>query len=346
MENRSLSIIVPVKNSARTLPFLFEALSRQTVRPQKIILVDNDSNDTSLKIMEDFKNSYKGEVSILSERKRGPSACRNKGIAHADTELVGFFDSDVIPPDDWVINAVSFLENHPGIDFVYGYIEGYPPTGLFFRFQSFYRHEAFEGFAETEEDIFRERFIMFSNAICRRNFLNRVGKLREDYFPAEDTEFNIRAVRQGAKLYINYRGILARHYEKYTFTTFIKSRCLYRLYLAKIIREYFKGKLIIRNKDSVVIKDIGFATVWIGNLLWLIAGLPFLFAAFFYPILFAAAPFLLCIMNFVHVFYKGLKKKGYTFKELIIFGLIQTAVVAGLLFTQAYIFLRYFLIMV
>ena len=344
--NPSIAIIIPVRNSEATLPFLLDALQKQTVSPKKIIFVDNRSEDNSVKLIEDFKNRYKGEVLILAEDKKGPSAVRNKGISHADTDFIAFFDSDIIPNDDWIKNASAFFSEHPECDLLHGNVNGYPPEGIIFRFQTFYRHDMQEGYAEKEEDIFWQGFFIFLNALCRRSALRKIGSLNEDYLFGEDIDFHLRALRGGSRVYLNHSGAKAYHYEKYTYPRFIASRCAYRYGLAKIMKRYFSGMFVIRKRNGAAVRKLGFITAWIGDLLWLVFIAPFLVFAFFRPAILLAAPVLFYLMNLIHVFLKSRKKKGFTLKELIIFSFMQTGVVIGLIITQIIIFFRYFVIMI
>jgi GT2 family glycosyltransferase len=344
----SLTIVIPVFNSSRSLPLLFNALLAQTVKPGNIIFIDNGSADNTVELLEDFKNKFSGKVSILKESTRGPAAARNTGITHVETELVGFFDSDVIPDKNWTADALAFMETHQDIDFVFGvFKEDYPAKEIFFRFQIFYRNPLPEGFATRKEDVFWQGFAMFSNGICKRDLLQRVGKLREDYLAGEDLDFHLRALQLGARIYLNYSGLPVHHYEKYTFFTFIKSRCMYRDALAKIMKLYFKGMLVIRRADGVTIRKFGFATVWVGNVPSRFLLIPFLLLAVFHPILLLIGlPVLLYLKSLIHVFNKSRYRKGYSFGELFIFTLIETAVAAGLLITHVLILFQYFVIMV
>jgi glycosyltransferase involved in cell wall biosynthesis len=343
----SLTIVVPVFNSQRTLPFLFNALLAQSVKPGKIIFVDNGSTDNTLGLLNDFKYKFTGETLILKETKRGPSAARNTGISHVDTELVGFFDSDVIPDNKWIENALSFVEAHPDIDFVDGiFLESYPSKDIFFRFQAFYRNPQPEGLAVRKEDVFWLGFAMVSMGLCKTNLFQRAGKFREDYLFGEDLEFHLRALASGARIYLNYRVLTSYHYEKYNFFTFIKSRCMYRLALAKILKSYFKGMLIKRKAGAVNVRRVGIATVWVGNIPSPFLLIPFALLVIFYPILLLPVLFaLLFVKCLARVFAKSKERLGYSLWELTVFSLIETAVAFSLLFTHIFILFRYFVIM-
>jgi len=48
--NQSLSIIVPIKNSSKKVARTFESILNQTVKPEKFIIVYDDSSDNTLEV--------------------------------------------------------------------------------------------------------------------------------------------------------------------------------------------------------------------------------------------------------------------------------------------------------
>jgi hypothetical protein len=45
LQQQTLSVLIPARNEAATLPHLLEALSSQILRPDEVIVVDDDSSD-------------------------------------------------------------------------------------------------------------------------------------------------------------------------------------------------------------------------------------------------------------------------------------------------------------
>ena len=92
-----LSIIIPVYNRESIVLRTLESVERQTLRPLKLILVDNGSKDGTLAVLEQWRQEHAApgfEVEVYTEHVPGACAARNKGLAVADTEFVMFFDSD------------------------------------------------------------------------------------------------------------------------------------------------------------------------------------------------------------------------------------------------------------
>ena len=88
MKVPSVSVIVTTKNSSRTLSRCLQSIKDQSYRKIEIIVVDNNSTDTSVKIA----NEYTPHVFI-----RGPerSEQRNYGVQKSNGLYLLFVDSDM-----------------------------------------------------------------------------------------------------------------------------------------------------------------------------------------------------------------------------------------------------------
>lgn len=91
-----LSIIVPIYNSEMYLKKCLTSICKQTYYNLEIILVDDGSNDNSLKICNSFAERDK-RIKVISQSNCGASAARNTGLSVATGEYVTFVDSD-----DWL----------------------------------------------------------------------------------------------------------------------------------------------------------------------------------------------------------------------------------------------------
>lgn len=104
----SVSIVVPVRNAARTLPLCLPALARLNPAPSEIVLVDNGSTDDSLSALHAFQRDHSAcAVLVLGESRRGASAARNAGIRAAKGEVVAFTDSDCSPDPAWLDRLIK-----------------------------------------------------------------------------------------------------------------------------------------------------------------------------------------------------------------------------------------------
>ncbi len=93
----SVSVVIPMFNSAATIERALESVAAQSLLPQEIIVVDDDSNDMCVSIVEKWNNSNIEVKLVKHSRNLGPSASRNTGWNMATGTYVAFLDAD----DSW-----------------------------------------------------------------------------------------------------------------------------------------------------------------------------------------------------------------------------------------------------
>lgn len=89
-----VSIIVPVYNASDYLDTCLETLVNQTIDNIEIIAIDDASTDNSLDILNDYASRYYNLRVYKNEKNLGQGMTRNKGIALANGEYIGFLDAD------------------------------------------------------------------------------------------------------------------------------------------------------------------------------------------------------------------------------------------------------------
>lgn len=95
---KKVSVIIPMYNAEPYICQCVQSVMSQTWENLEILVIDDGSTDQGLKICEEL-GSTDGRIRILTQRNRGVSAARNRGIEEADGEYIFFLDSDdVIHP--------------------------------------------------------------------------------------------------------------------------------------------------------------------------------------------------------------------------------------------------------
>ena len=93
----SVSIIVPVFNSAPFIRSCLDSLAAQTLDDIEVILVDDHGNDESIPIVKAFIRDYNGAKRfrlVSTPANGGPGKARNLGIEEATGKYLVFVDSD------------------------------------------------------------------------------------------------------------------------------------------------------------------------------------------------------------------------------------------------------------
>lgn len=117
-----VSVILPVFNRENLVVRTLESILKQNHRPLELIVVDNNSTDSSFKTIENYFNHLKPEkeltLKLLSESNPGACAARNKGLKDATGDFAIFFDSDDTMRPSLIEEAVAAMSENPSADIV------------------------------------------------------------------------------------------------------------------------------------------------------------------------------------------------------------------------------------
>lgn len=88
-----ISIIVPAYNRERYIAKCLDSLLAQTYKDYEIIIVDNNSEDRTAVIADEYAKQNP-KVTVIQCKKQGVSCARNAGIKAATGDFISFIDSD------------------------------------------------------------------------------------------------------------------------------------------------------------------------------------------------------------------------------------------------------------
>jgi glycosyltransferase involved in cell wall biosynthesis len=136
MSNKALtlSIVIPVYNEERYIGACLDAIAKQSVAPNEVIIVDNNSTDKTVKIAKRYKF-----VTVLKEPKQGIVFARNSGFSEARGDIIGRIDADTLLTNDWVLQVINFFKDNADIAAVTGscYFYDFPMRRAFHALHSF-----------------------------------------------------------------------------------------------------------------------------------------------------------------------------------------------------------------
>jgi glycosyltransferase involved in cell wall biosynthesis len=105
---KRISIIIPAYNEERYLGRCLESIALQTKRPYEVIVVDNDSSDTTAAVARQFPF-----VTLLKQPRRGRIFAQTIGFQYASGDILTRIDADAVLPPGWVQRVASYFER-PG----------------------------------------------------------------------------------------------------------------------------------------------------------------------------------------------------------------------------------------
>ncbi|MDB5164187.1 MAG: putative glycosyltransferase [Candidatus Saccharibacteria bacterium] len=108
----SLSIVIPVYNEELHLKACLDAITNQTVKPLEVIIVDNNSTDTSVQIAHAYRF-----VTVIKEARQGIVFARTAGFNAASGEIIARIDADTVLPPTWVAQVMHFYSSPQHLDY-------------------------------------------------------------------------------------------------------------------------------------------------------------------------------------------------------------------------------------
>ena len=113
MKSPHISVVIPAYNERYFLSHCLDALSRQTVMPDVVYVVDNNSTDGTADIAR--KYSF---VQLLQEPIQGICAATKTGLdtASAHDGIILRCDADCRPEADWVERILGVFGHDPAVD--------------------------------------------------------------------------------------------------------------------------------------------------------------------------------------------------------------------------------------
>ena len=175
MEQMSVLVIIPVYNKERGVRRAVESVINQSYRKFEIVIVDDASNDDSLKIINSLANEHKQITVISHDENMGRSIARNTGMDAKHATYVAFLDADDSYSKDFLQITTNVLNKNPELDAI--------KVGI-----------------NLPVEIEREKYLALynssaANMIFRKNILSFLGGFPEDEayqseFGGEDIALN------------------------------------------------------------------------------------------------------------------------------------------------------------
>lgn len=187
-----VSVIIPARNAADTLPDTIRSLEDQTFSKWEAIVVENSSTDDTAIVAERFC-ARDARVRVLRHPGGGASAARNAGLREARFDWVLFLDADDRIQPTYLEKMTGALRGDPLLDGVYCGFTRETERGL----------PGGSDLHEDDKDLFRvfARCCAWSIhcVVARKALVQEVGGFPEDLVTCEDWLLWQRLFRAGAR---------------------------------------------------------------------------------------------------------------------------------------------------
>lgn len=98
---KKIFVVIPAYNEEDVIIDCLSSLDRQTFPDFEVVIVDDGSNDDTLRLVKEYK-SDKYKLAIIKQNHKGPGAGRNLGAKKATGEILIFIDADMTFEEDFL----------------------------------------------------------------------------------------------------------------------------------------------------------------------------------------------------------------------------------------------------
>ena len=104
MNNSEVSIYVPVYNGQNTIESCINSILSQTVKPNKILVINDNSTDETAEILK----KYSDKIEIINNDKNlGVSYIRNLATNYLNSKFIASIDADVELTNNWLEKLID-----------------------------------------------------------------------------------------------------------------------------------------------------------------------------------------------------------------------------------------------
>ena len=185
MEKIKVSIITTTSNSEGTIARTVESVLVQNYSPLEYIIVDNQSSDNTISIIETCRSKFRNGLSLqlISEPDRGIYDGMNKGLKNAGGELIGIINSD-----DWYEpNAVRNVVDAHAVN----------PEAVIYGMLKLYKNDKLYQIRQNMHTFIRENMCQHPTWFVPKKIYQQYGLFDDSYQIGGDYEFANRLLSQG-----------------------------------------------------------------------------------------------------------------------------------------------------
>jgi glycosyltransferase involved in cell wall biosynthesis len=199
-----LNIVIATYNRESNLRVFLSELTRQVVPENllwKVVVVDNNSNDATRQVVEQFIAETPHRFQYVFEPRQGKSIALNAGVLVSTGDVLVFTDDDCIPDPRWLATIASEFAKDNVLDVLGGRVALYNQADRPVTIRDFPDRTLID----SSDKLFL--YLVGANMSVRRKVFELIGNFDPFLGPGsrlgavmEDLDFLYRAFRQGLKM--------------------------------------------------------------------------------------------------------------------------------------------------
>ena len=188
-----ISVIIPCFNAEKYIAECLDSVLKQTYKDFEILCVDNNSTDSTRDRIQEYVNKFPEKIRLLEEKNSGASIARNTGFRNSSGDIIQFLDADDILDKNKFEKQVSVFR-YKDADVVVSdrIVKNENLSQEINRFM-------FDKIEANPLEMAVTQVIITGNPLYKRTIVEKVNGYDETLESAQDWDFHIRLVIEGAK---------------------------------------------------------------------------------------------------------------------------------------------------
>lgn len=179
----TVSVVVPFRNAADTLPECLESIRRQTLAEHELIAVDDGSTDASPRVAQAAAEAD-SRMRLVRPGRVGLVAALNLGVAQARAPLIARMDADDLMHPSRLELQTSYLDRNPAIALIASRVELFPTELVTDGYREYARWQnACLSPEQIETNLYVESPLAHPSVTMRKHVFDEIGGYREGSFP-------------------------------------------------------------------------------------------------------------------------------------------------------------------
>ena len=171
MQEKKLSIILPVYNVEDYSDKCLDSMLTQTYENYELIIVKDGRTDSSESIIAKYVRKYPDKIVYIKINNRGLSGARNEGLKHASGDYIAFFDSDDYIKEDMYFKMMELVNDFPYDMVVCDLFMSYPKKDVLIKNGVGESIQYME--TEYKKILYKTMYIAVHNKIIRKDLLSK-----------------------------------------------------------------------------------------------------------------------------------------------------------------------------
>ena len=265
-----ISLYIPTFNSENTIKRCLQSVLNQKLKPDEILIIDNNSTDNTIKLVSDIKTRSKIPIIIIFQKKKGLGNARNLGVKNSKYNYIASVDSDCVANKNWLKELTKEF-NNPNVAGVCGNLI---ETKLNSPADKWRKQHMTQTWGNKK--ILNPRFLYGANNIFLKKAINDVGGYNEKFISnSEDVDISNKFKKKGFNLIYNPSAIckhlrqdslhsILNNYYRWTFFSYPLPNTFFNLLKRVFIFNPYKIlRLILKDLKNFKIQFI-FVDILIG----------------------------------------------------------------------------------